>query len=181
MHGIPNGRQFQDGDVVKIDFGIEYQGLNTDHCFTIGLGKFSSQDKKLMTAARSGIQAAAKKAVTGAWTGDLGYTMQRAANRAGFTVAKEFVGHGIGRTLHDDPQIPAYGRPGTGSRLEPGAVLCVEAQVLAGRDDVYLAEDGWTIKTSDGSNAAMFEYMVVVQEDQPLFLTPTLDWPLTNQ
>ncbi len=181
VHGIPDDRKFQSGDIVKIDFGIEYEGLNTDHCFTIGVGQVSKQDKKLMKAARDGIQRAAKKAAAGNYAGDLGYSMQRAANREGFSVAKEFVGHGIGRTLHDEPQIPAYGRPQTGTKLKKGQVLCVEAQVLAGSDDIYIADDGWTVKTSDGSNAAMFEYMVVVQEDKPIFLTPTLDWPLTNQ
>lgn len=180
VHGIPDKRQFQPGDVVKLDFGIEYMGLNTDHCFTVGVGELKDKDHRLVTTARKAIQKAASLAIVGNQTGDLGFAMQTIANQAGMTTAKEFVGHGIGKTLHDKPQIPAYGQPATGFVLQKGMVLCVEAQVLAGKDDVYIESDGWTVKTVDGKNAAMFEYMVVVQEKKPLYLTPTLDWPIVN-
>ncbi len=181
VHGIPNSRKFQKGDVVKVDFGIEYKGLNTDHCFTVGIGSVKPRDLKLIKSARTGIQAAAKKAVVGNYIGDLGYIMQTEANQQGFTVAKEFVGHGIGWTLHDDPQIPAFGQPRSGKKLKQGMVLCVEAQFLAGGDSVYIEDDGWTVKTIDRANSAMFEYMVVVQEKEPVFLTPTLDWPIISR
>ncbi|MEA2056717.1 MAG: type I methionyl aminopeptidase [Patescibacteria group bacterium] len=181
VHGIPNSRAFKKGDLVKVDFGIRYEGLNTDHCFTVGVEKVKPRDLKLIKAARDGILAAAKQAIVGNYTGDLGFIMQAEANKHGFTVAKEFVGHGIGLTLHDDPQIPSYGQPQTGSKLKKGMVLCVEAQYLGGDDTVYIDQDGWTVKTLDLANSAMFEYMVVVQEKQPLFLTPTLDWPIISR
>ena len=178
VHGIPDGRKFQQGDVVKVDFGIKYQGLNTDHCFTVGVGTLKPNDHKLVITAKKAIQKAAKLAIAGNRTGDLGYVIQSTANQAGFTVAKEFVGHGIGKGLHDDPQLPAFGQPGQGRALEKGMVLCVEAQILAGDDCVYIADDGWTVKTCDGKKAAMFEYMVVVGQEKPIFLTQTLDWPI---
>ncbi len=181
VHGVPNDHKFEKGDVVKVDFGIKYKGLNTDHCFTVGVGSVEPRDLKLIKSAQRGIQAAAKKAVVGNYTGDLGYTMQTEASQQGFTVAKEFVGHGIGRTLHDDPQIPAFGQPRSGKKLKQGMVLCVEAQYLAGGDSVYIENDGWTVKTVDRANSAMFEYMVVVQEEEPVFLTPTLDWPIISR
>jgi methionyl aminopeptidase len=132
-----------------------------------------------MKVARKAIQEAAKKAVVGNKVGDLGYTMQSIVEEAGFSVAKEFVGHGIGRGLHDEPQIPAWGIRNSGRYLEEGMVLCVEAQVMASRSDrLYIDDDGWTVKSDDGAKAAMFEYMVVVKKGKPIFLTPTMDWPL---
>ena len=178
VHGIPDDRPFEDGDVVKVDFGIEKDGLQTDHCFTVGVGNLSAADEHLIKTAKKAIQTAAKKAIVGSRVGDLGFIIQSIANQNGCTVAKEFVGHGIGHTMHDEPQIPAYGNKGKGQELKKGMVLCVEAQILAGEDDIYFADDGWTVKTCDGSKAAMFEYMVVVQADKPIFLTPTLNWPI---
>ncbi len=181
VHGIPDDRPFEDGDVVKVDFGINYQGLNTDHCFTVGVGEVSAEDVNLIKTAKKAIQKAAHKAVVGKTTGDLGHIMEKESLKQGFNVAKEFVGHGIGHSLHENPQIPAYGKPGSGSVLKRGMVLCVEAQIIAGRDDIFVERDGWTVKTVDGSKVAMFEYMVVVQPKKPLFLTPTLDWPILNE
>ncbi len=178
VHGIPNDRPFQDGDIVKVDFGITKNELHTDHCFTVGVGNLTAADERLIKVSRDAIQAAAKKAITGNKVGDLGFTIQSQANQAGFNVAKEFVGHGIGQTMHDSPQIPAYGSPGTGLPLRKGMVLCVEAQILAGEDEVYIADDGWSVKTEDGKKAAMFEYMVIVDERRPKIITPTWDWPI---
>lgn len=180
VHGIPDDRPFQLGDIVKVDFGINDGGLNTDHCFTVGVGQLTAADEQLVLVSKKAIQKAARLAVTGNTIGDLSHAMQKTVERAGFNVIKEFVGHGIGRTLHEDPQIPAFGKPHRGQRLTTGMVLCVEAQIVAGSDEIYLADDGWTIKTADGQKAAMFEYMVVVNPDQPIFLTPTLHWPIIN-
>ncbi len=178
VHGIPDHRMFEEGDLVKVDFGIEKNNLHTDHCFTVGLGALDAEDERLIEAGKEAVQAAVYKAVAGNYTGDLGFTMQSIVNQAGFSVAKEFVGHGIGATMHDQPQIPAYGKPGRGYELEEGMVLCIEAQVLAGEDDVYFTDDGWTVKTRDGEKAVMFEYMVVVGPEKPVILTPTLNWPI---
>ena len=180
VHGIPDDRPFKKGDLVKVDFGIiDKSGLFTDHCFTKSIGEPNEEDLELMKVTRKAIQAAAKKAIVGNKIGDLSYTMQSIVEAAGFSVAKEFVGHGIGRGLHDEPQIPAWGIPHTGRSLEDGMVLCVEAQVMASEnDDLYIDSDGWTVKSEDGAKAAMFEYMVVVKKGKPVFLTPTMDWPL---
>ena len=179
VHGIPDDRPLKQGDLVKVDFGIDDQGWMTDHCFSKTVGQPKPQDLKLLQVARQAIQKAAHLAVVGKRTGDLGATIQQTVERAGFSVVKEFVGHGIGHTMHDQPQLPAHGQPHTGSKLKEGMVLCVEAQVLASdSDQIYVEDDGWTIKTADGARAAMFEYMVVVGKKKPLFLTNTLDWPL---
>lgn len=180
VHGIPNSIPLQKGDLVKVDFGlISQDGFYTDHCFTKSISEPSEADLRLMKVARRGIQEAARKAIVGNQVGDLGFSMQSMAEQAGFSVVKEFVGHGIGFTMHDEPQIPAWGQVRKGLTLKRGQVLCIEAQVIASNDDgVYMAEDGWTIKSNSGARAVMFEYMVVVQEKRPVFLTPTLDWPL---
>lgn len=178
VHGIPNQREFQEGDVVKVDFGLIKDSLQTDHCFTLGLAPLTAQDERLITVSRDATQKAVKLAVEGNKTGDLGFAIQSQIEQAGFNVAKEFIGHGIGRQMHEDPQLPAFGRQGRGSRLIEGMVLSVEAQVLAGDDRVVFSKDGWTVKTADGKNAAMFEYMVVVGKEKPIILTPTLNWEI---
>lgn len=181
LHGIPNDQAFKDGDLVKVDFGIIYQGLHTDHCFTVGVGEVSNEDLRLLKVSRAAVQKAAFKAVAGNRVGDLSNMMFKTAVKGNFDTVKEYVGHGIGYTLHDDPQIPSFGKAHSGPVLQEGMVLCVECQVLAGSDEIYTADDGWTIKTADGAKSAMFEYMVVVGKKKALFLTPTLDWPLVNR
>ncbi len=178
VHGIPSNRMFEEGDVIKIDFGIEKDGLHTDHCFTVGLSPLKAEDERLIETSKKAVQAAVHKAVAGNYTGDLGFTMQSMVNQAGLSVAKEFVGHGIGSTMHEDPQIPAFGKAGRGTELKEGMVLCIEAQVLGGDDEIYFADDGWTVKTADAANAAMFEYMVMVGAKKPTILTPSLNWPI---
>jgi methionyl aminopeptidase len=180
VHGIPSEVPLVEGDMVKVDFGmITPEGFYTDHCFTKSIGEPSAEDLRLMKVSRSAIQEAARLAVAGKKVGDLGNRMQVVAEKAGFSTVKEFVGHGIGYTMHDEPQLPAWGEAGRGLTLKRGQVLCVEAQIIASEDDgVYMEEDGWTIKSNSGAKAAMFEYMVVVGEKKPVFLTPTLDWPL---
>lgn len=180
VHGIPNEIPLEKGDIVKVDFGmISADGLYTDHCFTKSIGEPSEEDLRLLKVARRSVQEAARKAIMGNQVGDLGFTMQHVVEKAGFRTVKEFVGHGIGYTMHDEPQIPAWGKVRSGLTLKRGQVLCVESQVIASTDDeVYMDDDGWTIRSSSGAKAAMFEYMVVVQEKKAVFLTPTLDWPL---
>ncbi len=180
VHGIPNNRPFQPGDIVKVDFGIIKDGLQTDHCFTLGLAPLTKIDDNLIKVSREAVQTAVKLAVVGNTTGDLGFAMQSVIEKGGCNVAKEFIGHGIGHEMHEAPQLPAYGVKGTGRILQEGLVLCVEAQVLAGSADVVFKEDGWTVKTQDGKKAGMFEYMVVVGREKPIVLTPTLDWAVVR-
>ena len=178
VHGIPQDIPLMEGDLVKVDFGLEYKGLHTDHCFTVGIGKLADRDKKLLTTGRYAILTAAQQAITGKYTGDLGHIMETTAHQEGFSVTEQYVGHGIGHSLHEEPQLPAWGEPGTGTLLQKGMVLCVEAQLLAGSNEVYLASDGWSVKTSDGGKAVMFEFMVIGGDNKPEFLTPTATWPL---
>ncbi len=181
VHGIPNERPFQQGDIIKVDFGIKAGGLITDHCFSVGLAPMSSSDEKLLKVSLQAVKEASQLAIVGQTTGDLGFAQEMVILKGGCNVAKGFIGHGIGHTMHDDPQLPAYGQRRSGEYLVEGMVLCVESQVLAGEDDLELAADGWTIKTKDGSKAGMFEVMVVVGRKRPIVLTPTLDWPIIKQ
>lgn len=181
VHGIPDQRPFQQGDLIKVDFGIKSAGLITDHCFSVGLAPMSSQDEKLLRVSLQAVKEAAQLARVGHTTGDLGFAQEMVILKGGCNVARGFIGHGIGHTMHDEPQLPAYGRRHTGQPLQEGMVLCIESQVLAGEDDLEQADDGWTITTKDGSKAGMFEVMVVVGKKRPLILTPTLDWPIIKQ
>jgi methionyl aminopeptidase len=177
LHAIPTREKvFKDGDLVKLDFGIVHQGYYTDHCITLGLGNVSGADQKLINIAKLAIESAANMAIAGAHVGDLGHTMQSIVAMAGFDVLKGFVGHGIGKSLHEEPEIAAYGVPNTGPQLLKNQVLCVEAQVVAGQEDVYVEKDGWTIKTADGRKSVMFEYMVLVGDKKPEILTDTRGW-----
>jgi len=177
VHGLPSRTEkIKSGDVVKVDFGLVYQGLYTDHCFTVVVDKFTPQTKKLVTVARDAVASAIPLAISGNTTGDLGNRMQTIAQNNGFDVLKQYTGHGIGRTLHDGPAIPAFGQSKSGTVLENNQVLCLEAQVVTGSDQVEVGDDGWSVCTRDGGLSAMFEYMVVVGEKQPILLTPTLDW-----
>lgn len=178
VHGIPQAEPLKSGDLVKVDFGLVKDGLNTDHCFTVGIGPISEKDQELLEVGREAVLGAARLAKVGQTTGDLGDFMENTARNHGFNVTEQYVGHGIGSTLHEEPQIPAWGDPGAGVKLKKGMVLCVEAQVIAGSNEVYTARDGWSVKTRDGSKAVMFEYMVIVEQKRPIFLTPTADWPL---
>lgn len=176
LHTIPSATKvISEGDIVKLDFGINYQGYYTDHCVTVGVGKITSEDERLIRTGKLAVESAVKICKPGRLTGELGYTMQSVAELAGFNVVKEFVGHGIGQKLHQDPNIFTYGEPDEGDVLEQGMVLCVEAQIVAGDDDIYILEDGWTVKTADGSNSVMFEYMVIVGEE-PEIITDTRSW-----
>lgn len=181
VHGIPSrDRKLRKGDVVKIDFGIIYNGLHTDHCFTFGVSQLSAEDERLVRTARIAVETAVSKAVVGNTTGDLGNTMQSVSKVAGFDVLKHFIGHGIGRSLHEKPEIPAFGIPGGGTHLEEGMVICIECQVVAGSDQYITEENGWTVRTKDGLKAAMFEYMVIVKKKKPKVLTPMYDWKIIN-
>lgn len=179
LHGLPNHEiPIKEGDLVKLDFGIIYQDLCTDQCVTVGVKKLSKKNKKLIEIGKEAVLTAVRIATTGNRTGDLGYMMHSTSKKNGYDVLKQYIGHGIGHSLHENPAIPAYGRPNTGSLLKKDMVICVEAQVLSGSDQTYVTDDSWTIKMKDGKNTAMFEYMVRVDDLEPEILTPTTNWPL---
>ncbi|MBP5204589.1 type I methionyl aminopeptidase [bacterium] len=176
VHGIPNNIPFKEGDLVSIDFGIVHKKIYTDHCFTWSIGKPTEKNKKLLIAGRAAVENALPCAVTGNRTGDLGHIMEKEAYKAGFTTLSMYCGHGVGHSLHEEPEILAYGDKGTGQRLENGMVICVECQVVDDDDDVKIASNGWDAKTIHGGNSVMYEYMVLVRDKAPVILTDTLDW-----
>ena len=179
VHGVPNDTPLKNGDLVSIDFGVVYKGLCTDHCWTWSVGKPSKKDLKLMTVAKEAVESAANLAVAGTYTGDLGHQMELIAKKNGYKTVKIFVGHGIGKSLHEFPEIPAFGEPGTGDLLVDGMVVCVECQVVDDTGEVYIdAKDGWSAHTENGGSSAMYEFMMIVRHGEPVFLTDTRNWPI---
>ncbi len=178
VHGIPNDEEIQQGDIVKVDFGIIKNGYYTDHCFTLGMLPLSEKDKQFIIESRNSIVAGVHKAIANNKIGDIGEAIESHAQKHSLGVVKEFVGHGIGKSLHDLPDIPGYRTVGANQELRKGLVICVEAQIIQGDPSIYTCTDQWTIKTKDRSNACMFEYIVMVDKKKPKILTNTLDWDL---
>ncbi len=176
VHGVPKDAPFKKGDLVSIDFGIYYRNIYTDHCWTWSVGEPNKENKKLLNAGRAAVENAVSKAVVGNRTGDLGYEMEKEAKRNGYNTLRMFVGHGIGKTLHDEPEILAYGDKDTGEELIDGMVLCIECQVVDDVSDVVIDDDGWSARTVNGGKSVMFEYMVIVRDKKPEILTDTRDW-----
>jgi methionyl aminopeptidase len=172
VHGIPSPRRaLRDGDVVGLDFGVVLDGFFGDAARTVAVGAPSPQAARLMAAARDGLAAGISAARPGGRVGDIGAAVQRLVEARGFSVVREFVGHGIGRRLHEPPHVPNFGRPGTGELLRPGMVLAIEPMVNAGGPEVEILDDGWTAVTADGSLSAHFEHTVAVTENGPEILT----------
>lgn len=179
VHGIPSStRMIQPGDLVKLDFGIIADSFVTDHCVTVGIQKVRNKDLKLLEVGKQAVLEGVAQAKTNHTTGDIGHAIETTARQSKFDTIKYYIGHGIGHTLHEDPEVPATGHPKTGATLKEGQVICVEAQVVAGKTAITLDADGWTVRTKDGKNAVMFEYMTIVRKDTPEILTDTRDWPL---
>jgi methionyl aminopeptidase len=168
VHGIPSGRRvLRDGDVVGLDFGAILGGFHGDAAETVVVGRATPEALRLVQATREALAAGVAAAVAGGRLGDIGAAVQRSAEGAGYSVVREFVGHGIGRKLHEPPQVPNFGQPGTGEPLRPGMVLAIEPMVNVGRPGVRTLEDGWTAVTDDGSLSAHFEHTVAVTEGGP--------------
>ena len=179
VHGIPKDIPLKKGDLISIDFGIIHDGLYTDHCWTWSVGEPNRKNRKLIEAGRRSVENAVQKAIVGNRTGDLGFEMQYEAEKNGFNTLSIFVGHGIGKTLHEDPEIPAFGTRGKGDLLVDGMVICVECQVVNDTDDIMIDKDGWSARTIHMGNSVMFEYMVIVRKGTPTVLTDTFNWKTT--
>jgi methionyl aminopeptidase len=172
VHGIPSeGRVLRDGDVVGLDFGVVLGGWYGDSARTVPVGRVNGEAARLLDATREALERAIAAAVPGGRLGDLGAAVQAHVESRGYSVVRDFVGHGIGRRMHEPPQIPNFGVRGTGPTLRPGMILAIEPMVNAGRSDVEVLEDGWTAVTADGSLSAHFEHTVAVTEDGPEILT----------
>jgi methionyl aminopeptidase len=170
VHGIPNGEALKDGDILGVDCGVLYNGYYGDAARTFAIGKVNEKARELMRTTREALDLAVEEVRPGRALSDIGHAVQSHVERAGFSVVREFVGHGIGTSLHEDPQVPNYGRAGKGPRLRPGLVLAIEPMVNAGEAGVKLDSDGWTARTEDGSLSAHFEYSVAVTSSGPKVL-----------
>ena len=172
VHGIPSpSRVLRDGDLVGLDFGVLLRGFHGDAAQTVVVGQGSAEALRLIEATRAALASGIAAARSGGRVGDIGAAVQGSAEGAGFSVVRDFVGHGIGRKLHEPPQIPNFGTAGTGAWLRPGLVLAIEPMVNAGSPGVRTLEDGWTAVTQDGSLSAHFEHTVAVTEEGPEILT----------
>lgn len=167
VHGVPSRNvRLAEGDIISIDLGVQYKGYYGDAARTFPVGAVSDEARRLMEVTRESLGLALDQVRPGNRVSDIGHAVQTHVEAAGFSVVQEFVGHGIGSSLHEDPQVPNYGVPGKGMRLNPGMVLAIEPMVNAGKPDVLLsAEDGWTARTQDGSLSAHYEVSVAVTED----------------
>lgn len=171
VHGIPSKRVLQKGDIVSLDMGVIVDGYYGDSALTVGVGEISEPLRRLLSVTEESLRYAISKARLGNRLGDISAAIQQHAEKAGFSVVKEFVGHGIGRALHEEPQVPNFGRPGHGPLLREGMVLAIEPMVNAGGPDVRVLEDKWTAVTADGACSAHFEHMVAVTRNGPDVLT----------
>jgi methionyl aminopeptidase len=171
VHGIPGKRMIRAGDIVSIDTGIAFGGFIGDTAITVAAGEISDEKKKLLEVTKAALDAGVAKAVVGNRLGDISHAIQTVVEAAGFSVVREFVGHGIGRDMHEDPQIPNFGKPGRGPKLKPGMTLAIEPMVNMGGAKVEVLEDKWTAITCDGSASAHFEHTVAVGVTAPEILT----------
>jgi methionyl aminopeptidase len=172
VHGIPSKKEIlRDGDIIGLDIGMEYRGRYTDTAITVPVGKVSPEVQNLLDVAEHALAAGIAQAVAGNTTGDIGSAIQQYVERHGFSVVRDLVGHGVGYTVHEDPQVPNYGRAGSGTKLVAGMVLAIEPMVNAGKYAVSFDEDGWTILTADGSKSAHFEHTIVVGKRKVEILT----------
>jgi methionyl aminopeptidase len=171
VHGMPSERPLVAGDIVSLDFGVNYQGYFGDAAITVPVGSVSAEAQRLMKVTEEGLYDAISQAVAGNRLGDVSAAVQERVESAGFSVVREFVGHGIGRSLHEDPQIPNYGVRGRGIELKVGMVLAIEPMVNEGSYDVKVLQDGWTVITEDGKLSAHFEHSVAITENGPDILS----------
>ncbi|MGH9380931.1 MAG: type I methionyl aminopeptidase [Thermoanaerobaculia bacterium] len=162
VHGIPESEPLREGSIVGIDCGVLYQGFYGDAARTYAVGKVGAEARRLMTVTEAALWRAVEQVRPGGRLSDIGHAVQSYVEREGFSVVREFVGHGVGTSLHEDPQVPNYGEPGRGPRLKPGLVLAIEPMVNAGGAGVAMDPDGWTARTADGSLSAHFEFSVAV-------------------
>jgi methionyl aminopeptidase len=171
VHGIPGERVLNEGDIVSLDFGAIYDGFHGDAALTVVIGEASPEAKRLVEATRGSLQAGIAAAHAGATLGDVSAAIQSYAESRGYSVVREYTGHGIGRELHEEPQIPNYGLPGTGPVLKKGMTLALEPMLIVGGCHTRLADDGWTVFTADGSLSAHFEHTIAINDAEPEVLT----------
>lgn len=171
VHGLPSSAELREGDILSIDCGVYHKGFYGDAAITVPIGRVPEKAQRLIQTTKECLQLAIEKMVEGNRLSDISHAIQARAEKEGFSVVRDFVGHGIGRQLHEDPQVPNYGQAGTGIRLKTGMVLAIEPMVNEGHWGVRILKDGWTAVTEDGSLSAHFEHSVAVTDNGPLILS----------
>jgi methionyl aminopeptidase len=172
VHGIPGPLRVEDGSLVTIDVGVTLDGAIADSAYTYAVGRIDERAQRLLDACQDALWAGIARAGPGQRIGDVSHAVQQVVEAAGFSVVRSLVGHGVGRYYHEDPHVPNFGQPGRGPRLSEGMTIAIEPMITAGRPDVFLHEDGWTISTADGSLSAHFEHTIAITKDGPRVLTP---------
>jgi len=171
VHGIPGERELQEGDIVSLDFGAIYMGFQGDAAVTVTVGEVTPAAKQLIEATKGSLQAGINAARAGARLGDISAAVEQYAESRGYSVVREYTGHGIGRDMHEEPQIPNYGKPGSGPMLKKGMTLAIEPMVNAGDWRTRVGNDHWTVYTADESLSAHFEHTIAITDGQPEVLT----------
>ena len=171
VHGIPGNRILKDGDIISIDCGTVYEGFVGDMAVTVPVGVVDPQTEKLLDVTKQALDIAISKMVPGNTVGDIGYAVETFVEGQGFYITRTYTGHGVGRKMHEGPQVPNYGRPGKGMRLREGLTIALEPMVLVGTSGTVVKDDEWTVASADGSMTAHFEHTVAVTADGPQILT----------
>ncbi|HRO47055.1 type I methionyl aminopeptidase [Agriterribacter sp.] len=172
VHGFPNNEALKEGDIVSVDVGVFMNGYHGDSAYTFALAALADDAKQLLRVTKESLYKGVEKAIAGNRVGDISYAVQEHTERKyGYGVVRELVGHGLGKQLHEDPQVPNYGKGGTGLKMKEGLVIAIEPMINMGKKEVYYEEDGWTVKTKDGKPAAHYEHTVCVQKNKPHILS----------
>ncbi len=172
IHGIPSKKRvIKAGDIVSIDLGAAIEGYNGDNAATFACGEISSEAQRLIDVTRESLYEGIKAAKNGNRVGDIGFAVQQYVEARGYSVVREFVGHGVGASLHEAPEVPNYGRPGRGVRLVPGMTIAIEPMINLGQPQINVMPDGWTVKTADGKLSAHFEHTIAITADGPVIMT----------
>lgn len=176
VHGFPDKNELRDGDVVSVDVGVYMNGYHGDSAYTFAIGSITDDVKKLLRVTKESLYKGVEKAVAGNRVGDIAFAVQEHTERQyGYGVVRELVGHGLGKHLHEDPQVPNFGKRGTGLKMKEGLVIAIEPMINLGKKDVYYDDDGWTVRTKDGKPAAHYEHTVCVQKNKPDILSSFAD------
>ncbi|MGD8726105.1 MAG: type I methionyl aminopeptidase [Gemmatimonadales bacterium] len=172
VHGIPSSKHvLEDGDIISIDCGVHLDGLHADSATTAPVGEIGGDVQQLLDVTQEALKAGIEAATVDNHVGDIGHAVQHVAERAGYSVVRELVGHGIGTSFHEEPQVPNYGKPKRGPKLVPGMTIAIEPMINMGRPEIRTLDDKWTVVTADGSLSAHFEHTVVIERDGPRILT----------